>query len=230
MRLLFCLGLFISCFSANLYAQSAGYECFFTQNGNLYIPVNNPNKGVYPILWYDKTTRPRFLIGGLGVGALFVRPLTANVSWRTQTNLSKHTYWDELTRVVDVRGLDMGYAGAGSSDYTIGLTSTLHYNVTGRVSVGTGIGGQLLLISLARLPDFKEHHRPDLQEHDQIAINKHYKPIVPVLPVELAVKLPKGFLFTTRYEHGLLNRIKGDLSKVKTDKYGLLTFELGVKI
>lgn len=38
------------------YSQVSGYEYFITVNGNLYVPVNNPEKGMYPILWYDKET------------------------------------------------------------------------------------------------------------------------------------------------------------------------------
>ena len=50
------------------FSQDRVYESFFTINGNLLYPINNPNQGVYPILFYDKETDPKILVGGFGMG------------------------------------------------------------------------------------------------------------------------------------------------------------------
>jgi hypothetical protein len=59
-----------------------------------------------------------------------------------------------------------------------------------------------------------------------IGYNNYYKRLMPMLPLELSLKFEKLFV-NLRYEHGLLNRLKKDLSEYKEDKYGLLFFELG---
>lgn len=200
------------------FGQSTDIEYHFTANGNLYLPINTPQKGVYPILWYDKTTNPKLLIGGFGVGVTALKSIKNKVSIKGQANISKHTYWDEPQFFTDG-----GFLGAtvitGSSDFTIGLTGTINYFISKKFLVGTGLGGQVLLASLSRLPRL-------YGTDSEIAANKYYKPFMPVIPVEASLKLKKT-MYSIRYEHGLLNRLKGDLAQYKTDKYGLLTFEVG---
>lgn len=97
-----------------------------------------------------------------------------------------------------------------------------HYFLTEKISIGTGLGGQILLISLSRMPEIYDSKAA-------VAVNRYYKPFMPTLPVELSFKSKKN-LFTIRYEHGLLNRYKKDLAAYKKDKFGLLSFEVGFKL
>jgi hypothetical protein len=202
--------------------QTADYEYFISGNGNLYLPINNPEKGVYPILGYDKETDSKVLIGGMGVGFSAFKQVKNKVSLKGQANLSKHTYWDEPITFVDNSGNPLNQFVSGSSDYSLGLTATVNYSLTQRISVGTGLGGQILLISLSRLPQINDSKKI-------IAVNNYYKPFMPVLPLELTYKSQKR-MFNIRYERGLLNRIKGGLKNFKDDKFGLFVFEVGFKM
>ncbi|GEO02666.1 hypothetical protein AAE02nite_03300 [Adhaeribacter aerolatus] len=202
--------------------QTAKYEYFITLNGNLYLPINNPEKGVYPILGYDKETDSKVLIGGMGVGLAAFKSVKNNLMLKGQANLSKHTYWDEPLYIVDDVGNPLNRLVAGSSDYAIGLTVSVNYFLTPKISVGTGLGTQILLVSLSRLPQVYDSKK-------LVAVNNYYKRFVPVLPIELSYKSNKK-LFNVRYEHGLLDRLKGDLQNVQDDKFGLLVFEVGFRI
>jgi hypothetical protein len=82
-----------------------------------------------------------------------------------------------------------------------------------------------LLVSLTRLPP-NYFTGPD---EEQVAAIRYYKRMVPMLPVELSLKREK-VLFNVRYEHGLLNRLKRPLADYQTDRFGLLTFEVGFRL
>jgi len=221
MKIYLLIVLFLS-ISTQAFCQTTNYDLFITFNGNLYLPSNNADKGVYPILGYDKKTDPKLLIGGFGVGISGFKLLKNKLSLKGQANLSKHTYWDEPGMFTDETGNNVLPFFSGSSDYSIGITATLHYFFTQKFSVGTGVGGQILLLSLSRLPETNDNKK-------LIAVNRYYKPLLPTLPVELSYKSPKN-LFNIRYEYGLLNRFKGDLKNSKIDKFGLLTFEIGFNL
>lgn len=204
------------------FCQTAANEYFITVNGNLYVPINNPEKGMYPIIGYDKESDSKILIGGLGVGISGFKPVQNKISLKGQANLSKHTYWDKAIEFKDASGNPIGAYISGSSDYTLGVTVTAHYFLGNKISVGTGLGTQIMLISLSRLPEINDAKKA-------VAVNRFYQPFVPTLPIELSGKFQKR-LINIRYEHGLINRYKGELKNYKKDKFGLLTFELGFKI
>jgi hypothetical protein len=212
-------------FCAPAFGQQTGVQWFITPNVNLYLPVGTPYKGVYPVLWYDKETTPKVLIGGFGVGVSALKPYGEKLTLKGQANLSKHTYWDEPMQLIDENGAPIRDYLAGSSDYTLGLTATGHYQFTGKFSAGTGLGGQVLLVSLVRLPP-NYFTGPD---EEQLATSRYYKRLVPMLPVELSLKLEK-ILFNVRYEHGLLNRLRKPLADYQTDRFGLLSFEVGFRL
>jgi len=204
------------------FSQTSATEYFITVNGNLYIPIKNPAKGIYPILWYDKETNPKLLIGGLGVGLSAFRPLENKVSLKGGVNISKHTYWDEPIQLVDAGGNNMQLFVAGSSDLAVGITATAHYFLTEKISFGTGLGGQILLATLSRLAEFND-------SRSSIGVHHYYKRLMPTLPFEVSFKAKKT-LFNIRYEYGLLNRYKKDIAAYKKDKFSLLSFEVGLKL
>lgn len=211
-------------FCGPAFGQQTGIQWFLAPSLNLYLPVNTPGKGVYPVLWFDSQTSPKVLIGGIGVGVSALKPYGGKLTLKGQANVSKHTYWDEPFVITDENGGPIRDFQSASSDYTLGIAATAHYQFTGGFSAGTGLGSRVLLVSLTRLP-------PDYfagTEDRQLAANRYYKRLVPVVPVELSLKSER-MLFNLRYEHGLLNRLKRELSEYKTDRFGLLTFEVGFR-
>jgi hypothetical protein len=214
--------LFLFLFAIKASCQMSGYEYFIAVNGNLYLPIGNSGKGMYPILGYDKEMDTKVLIGGLGLGISAFKPVKNKVSLKGQANISKHTYWDEPVYLHDENGTPAGVFQAGASDYSLGITAMAHYFFKERLSIGTGLGGQILFVSLSRTPDL---HNPK----ESFMVNRYNKPFIPVLPLEISYKSKRN-LFNIRYEHGLLNRLKKGLQAYKKDKFGLFTFEVGFKI
>jgi hypothetical protein len=214
------LGLAFSSFSA--FCQHVDKEYFFTVNGNLYVPTKGNEKGIYPLLWYDKQTDPKFLIGGWGAGLAALKRVKDRVSLKGQANLSRHVYWEPPYQFTDESGSPSGIFQAGAVDYAVGLAANAHYFFKEKFSIGTGLGGQLLLVSLARKPEIDDSKK-------SIMRNRQYKPLMPVLPLELSYKTNRR-LFTIRYEQGLLNRFKQDLKRAKQDQFGLLSFEAGFQL
>ena len=213
-------------FSVSLQAsgQESMYELFIVGNTNLFLPGTSPARGIYPILGYDKTTSPKILIGGFGAGVSVFRPIAETLTLKGQANLSKHTYWDEP---LDLRGSNnepLGTFEYASSDLAIGINATMHYFFSRRMSVGTGLGAQVFTVTLSRTPEFKNG-----EIAKTASFNRYYKPFLPVVPVELSFK-GENLLFNIRYEHGLSNRYKSTLAGYKTDRSGLLYFEVGFKI
>jgi hypothetical protein len=206
--------------------QQRDLEWFVSPNVNMYIPVNTPGKGTYPILWYDKKTQPKVLVGGFGIGTSVLKPFRENLTLKGRGNVSKQNYWDAPITLTDQNGSPLADFQSSSSDYNLGLAATLHYQLTPAFSAGTGLGTQVLLYSLTRLPGYDGGVNP---KKTQVVSNRYYKPVVLVLPVELSLKLEK-LLLNVRYEQGLQNRLKSDLAQYQKDRFGILTFEVGFRL
>ena len=215
--ILLMFSLFFHC----IYAQQHEAEYFVSVNGNLYLPFNS-EKGMFPILGYDKETKPKLLIGGFGVGLAGVKKLTEKTAFKGQVNISRSVYWESFLFTNNVAQVT-GQAMASSTDYTVGLLGTFHYKLSPAFSIGTGLGAQVLIASYLNL-------REDLIDGSEyIGRNRFYKPLMPMLPIELSYKVRKIFI-NLRYEHGLMDRFKKDLAEYKTDKFGLIFFEFGIKV
>lgn len=208
----------------NVFAQS-DYEYYVIASANFYIPVKNPQKGIYPILGYDKREDPKFQIGGFGLGFSMTGSLYEKFIIKGQANISRHVYWDESFDLRDPNNNPLGSFTGSTTEYTIGLTATVHYLVTPKFMIGTGLGTRILLNSRSKLPDLygTGGNVPSTTR------NTHYKPLLPIIPLEFSYKFKKT-LWILRYEYGLLDRYRGDLADADTDKYGLLIFEVGFKI
>lgn len=209
---------------AKLNAQDKEIEYFVTANANLQIPFADGEKGVYPILWYDKKSNPKLQIGGFGAGFTAVKPYREKSFIKAQANLSRHVHWDEPIEVVGLQGQSEGSYATSSVDYTTGITGTINYQLSEKFSVGTGLGFQVMLWSFTRLNEL-----PLNESSDRRARNNYYKRIMPVLPVEFSLKKSRT-LYTIRYEQALLNRYKKDIAAVKKEGYGLISFEVGFRI
>jgi hypothetical protein len=210
--------------SASTFAQERQYEFFIVGNTNLYLPGKGSEKGIYPILWYDKTTKPKVLIGGFGIGLSVFRSLSENLSLKGQANFSRNTYWDEP---MDLRGYmnePLGHFQYGSADFSLGINGAVHYFLSDKMSVGTGFGVRLFTLTVSRTPGFE-----NFELADNISKNHYNKRISPVIPVEWSLKGGK-LLFGIRYEYGLSNRYKAGLAEFKSDRFSVLYFEMGLRI
>ena len=87
--------------------------------------------------------------------------------------------------------------------------------------MGTGLGLRTLLGSAPAYTG--------IAQYQNTSTNDYYKRFMPVLPIEISLKIDK-ILLNLRYEYSLLNKIKGDLADYKTERYGIVSLEIGYKI
>jgi hypothetical protein len=224
MKIFLSFALFLLSFTSSVRAQEQ-FEYFISINGNLYVPRNS-EKGIYPVVGYDKEVKPKVLIGGFGVGVAGFKKIMPKLILKVQANLSRSVYWETFIYTNGPNQSDIiGVGSASSTDYTLGLTATPHYQISKLFSVGTGIGVQTMLISALYIRD----NFPNTDFERFVGYNRFYKTFMPVVPIEFSINLNK-MLVNVRYEHGLLNRFKKDIAEYKNDRYGLLFFEVGYRI
>jgi hypothetical protein len=202
-------------------------EIFLNAGANLYIPINNAEKGTFPILWYDKETDPKVLIGGFNVGVSAYKQVNNKLSVKGQINLVRSVYWNEPIHA-NTGPSPMEQIGvyiSSSQDYLVNSIFTGQFSLSDKFFIGSGLGVHVLLTSKFRLP--KEWRIPET--NGATVTNASYKTLVPVLPVELSYKRKK-VIFTVRYEQALLNRLGKELAQYRKDSYGMLIFETGFKL
>lgn len=190
---------------------------FVTVGTNLYVPVNTAGKGIYPSIGHDKESDPKLLIGGFNIGAVAARNLNDKFSISGQINFIRSVYWDEpvILNVGPLQTDIIGVYSYASTDYFMGLGVKGMYKLTPSFFVGTGFGVHTLLSSSSRMTD----PWPGNAMVKERISNHYYKTIMPMLPLEFGIQL-KNILLQLRYEQGLLNRMKKDLSDYKKDNYG----------
>jgi hypothetical protein len=208
-------------------SQPRTFKNYLTVNGNLFYPLRNSGQGVYPILSYDKAADPKLRVGGLGIGfSTFISTSEeSKISLKAQTNFSRHVYWDEPANFRDFNNSSLGVYQPSSVDYSLGLTGTGQYNFFDCFYVGIGVGTQILLKSISKAPEFQF----SVDSKESYLSNNYYKILMPVAPFEVSYRNEK-WLFNIRYEQALLNRYKKELGKYKVGTYGLLTYEVGLRI
>ena len=202
------------------FSQDKSLDFYIVANANLYLPGSASEKEVYPIVGYNKATEPKVLIGGFGVGALAFKTLNEKLKVKGQVNFSKLTYWDAPQVLTGGAGDPVDNYFYGTSDYILGFNATMHYTVTEKLRLGTGVGAQVLLSSKSKAPDI-----PNTGSHELLS-NRYYKPIMPVVPLEISYLLNR-LLLSIRYEQALLNKLSGELSDYKDERFGVLYFEIG---
>jgi len=217
---IFLAVVFILCTSFSAFGQS-DIQYFISINGNLYLPFNS-GKQIYPILGYDPGADPKILLGGFGVGFTAVKEWKDKFLLKAQVNTSRHAYWDEPMEMKDANNNPLGSYVGKSVDYVLGTTVTLQYRLTNKVAIGTGFGGDFMVLSVY---DFSTFASVD----DQKIRNNYYKFFTPVIPLELSFYLNK-VLVNLRYEQGLVNRYRKPLADYEKDNYGLLVFEFGYRL
>ena len=158
---------------------------------------------------------------GIGIGGKMIIPLTKKFVLRNSADIMLNTYSDGPFTATDVSGNALGNLGNTSVDLSIGLIPTIHYSLHENFSVGTWLGSRILLKSVTA-------YDGNTQLKNTSA-NDYYKPFMPILPIEMSLKINK-ILLNLRYEYSLLNKIKGDLADYKTERYGIVSLEVGYKI
>ena len=202
------------------FSQDKSLDIYVVANANLYLPGSASEKEVYPIVGYNKATEPKVLIGGFGIGALAFKTINEKLKVKGQLNLSKLTYWDAPQILTDGSGYPVDDYFYGTSDYILGLNATMHYIITEKFRIGTGLGAQVLLSSKSKAPDIQ-----NTGSHALFS-NGYYQPIMPVVPLE-ASYLINRLLLSIRYEQALLNKLRGELKDYKDERFGVLYFEIG---
>jgi len=223
-RISLLIALLLVCLTAS--AQESTTEWFLNANVNAYIPGGKSAKSVFPVLGYNRNTSPKLLLGGVGAGAFLWRPVSEDLHLKVYGTISKLSYWDDPVIITNGVGAYSGTLQNWSSDYVLGIGGIIHYNLANRLLVGAGLGTQTFLISLSRMPEMYGYGNP---AEPSIAINRYYKRILPVVPFEIAYKMEK-MLINLRYDLGLLNCLKGELGKNKSEKFGVITLEVGFKL
>ena len=84
----------------------------------------------------------------------------------------------------------------------------------------------MLIASLSGLPEIYGY---GVEIEKSIVLNHYYKRILPVVPLEVSYKL-RNALINLRYDLSPLNRLKGQLGKSKSERYGILALEVGFRL
>jgi hypothetical protein len=195
--------------SRTSFAQNERPTWYANVNMNTYLPSQSV-KG---------TT---FGIGdiGLGLGASRIHPIKSNLYLKYQGNVSFNSYTDHVASFTNPTGQSLGGTLPSTVDFALNLTTTVNYSLSKNFLVGTGLGFRTLLFSGS-----KYNTLPFNVE----TVNAHYKRVMPILPVEMSLKINK-IMLNLRYEYSILNKIRGDLSDYVTERYGIVSLEIGYKI
>ena len=126
-----------------------------------------------------------------------------------------------IFQATDNVGNTLGTLANTTVDLSVGLIPTIHYSLHKNFSIGTGIGLRTLLASVTAYDGNTQLKNT--------SVNDYYKRFMPILPVEISLKINK-ILLNLRYEYSLLNKVRGDLADYKTERYGIVSLEIGYKI
>jgi hypothetical protein len=214
--------LFLTVVPVMLKAQENIYSHYITINTNLYAAIAS-DKQMYPMLWYNKDLKPKIMVGGFGAGFTMLRSLNEKSILKLSANLSRSVYWDESVALRNDFNEWSGTFYMTSTDVTVGLAGIYHLLLNDKFSVGAGASIQTLLMSTSRFPE------KDLKDAPKVDGNSYYKPIMPMIPIEITYRKDK-WLLNLRYEQALLNRYKKNMADDLSENYGLIFFEVGYKI
>jgi hypothetical protein len=203
---------------------SAQEEIFVTANVNSYFP--SIGHGAPVLLLGTQTRKPKIFFGGFGIGASMIKKLAERLTLKAAGNLSRHTYQNAPIEMRDNNNVPLGEYTSHSNDYLFSIQGLGRFSFTDKINFGAGLGFDLMLVSKIRNPvgDFSGIDSKDISIRE-----RNYKPVMPVVPVELSIKNTHAF-YTLRYEQALLNKFRGDLAKTAKTSYGTVLFEVGIRI
>jgi hypothetical protein len=213
--------IFLIAFCLVVSSAKGQVEYFLSGNVNLYSPEGAEGKSTYPIMWYDKETEPKFLIGGFGFGGFVTKQVNEKILLKGEVNISRHAYWEAID-FRDPGNVPIGSSYYGTSDLAVHLLPTINYRLGKNLFLGSGFGASVLLASYSRVQEFQVD-TPDLVR------NRYYRTITPLIPFELSMKRMKKF-YSIRFEQSLGSRYKKELAEFKKDRYGIISFSIGWKL
>jgi hypothetical protein len=190
-------------------AQTEKPTLYINLNANTYLsskPVKEATFGIGDI--------------GLGLGVSRIQPIKSKLFLKYRGNISFNSYTDQVAPFKDPTGQSLGNILPSTLDFTLNLSTTINYSLSDNFAVGTGIGFRTLLHSASEY---------STNQFKIETVNAHYKRVMPVLPIEMSLKISK-VLLNLRYEYSILNKIRGDLSDYVTERFGIVSFEIGYKI
>lgn len=193
-------------------------------NGNEYYPINAPEKGYYPILWYSSTEGRGVLLGGFGGGVSWSNRLKGKWGLKTQVNVFRSRYYDEPVIVLDENGFAYGAVIGIATNLNLSALGIPRYSVAEWLDVGAGLGLQSVILAKSNYGKAKI-----LGEEKELNFtNKSLQPVVLVLPVETTVYFWNRFSFSTRLEFALTKVSR--LSYASNERSMLLVLEAGYRL
>jgi hypothetical protein len=171
----------------------------------------------FPLI-LGKKGDPKSAVGGFGVGVSRFTALNSIFDLKTTLNFSRQVYWNEpigFNKGPNPQDM-LGYVTPMTVEYYGEVSGVVHWVPREHFSVGLGVGFEVLLTSTLKL-----------SSHD--VRNREYKPVMPVVPLEISWK-GDLMLYNIRIEGGLLNRYRNDLRQSGPNFFGLLCFEVGMRI
>lgn len=195
------------------------FEWFVHLNAGIVRPSAS-DKGIYPLIGYDKDARPKFQLGTIGAGVTGVKPLSEQFDLKVRSGLIRAKYWD--TPLMFLNGGNVAVAGAAThaTEWLWSVGGGVNYNLSPGLSVGSGINLHALISSSTRI---------SFGQLDERIRNRFYKTIVPVIPVEMTLTKNR-FAVSLQFERSLVNRYRGDLADVKNLHYSTLMMQVAYRI
>jgi len=197
-----------------------------TVSTNFRLPLRAPIS-MFPFIRFKKDIEKKVLLGGVGIGVSRFIPINSQFNVKTMVNFSRQVFWNETSQFNKGPNPqdNLGRANSVTTEYHYEVGGILHYVPRKRFSVGLGLGFQVLLVSTRR---FQANGISGGGSRYKTR-NREYKPVMPVVPLEISWKGDK-MLYNIRGEAGLLNRYKKDLTEFGPNLFGLICFEIGMKI
>ncbi|MCW5921510.1 MAG: hypothetical protein KIS77_04145 [Saprospiraceae bacterium] len=193
-------------------------------NVNEYYPINAPEKGYYPILWYSSTEGRGVLLGGFGGSVSWTNTLKSKWDLKVQLNISRSRYYDEPAIVLDENGFAYGAVIGIATNLNLSALGIPRYSVADWLDVGAGLGLQSVILAKSDYGKAKI-----LGEKKELNFtNKSLQPVVLVLPVETTVYFWDRFSFSTRLEFALTKVSR--LSYASNERSMLLVLEAGYRL
>lgn len=210
----------------SIYAQdSPDYR--ITISDNIRVAPNSLNT-TFPLVYRAKRPTEKNVIGGFGIGISRFFYINSKFDLKTSVNLSRQVYWNDAVSFNKgpLPQDNLGYGSFVSKEYYVEPVGVVHYKLGKGFSAGLGLGFQIMISSITDVKQsglFANNNEVDNPR------NRQYKPVMPVVPLEVSWK-GRLMLFNIHGEAGLLNRYRSDLADLDRSFFGLLSFEVGMRL
>jgi hypothetical protein len=211
---------------AQLFYKQLFSEYRVTIGHNLRLPGNGKQRTIAIVSRDKKREYNKFMVGGFTAGISAFSNINSSLDLKWTANVSRQIFWREpalFNNGPNVTNI-LGYTYPVVAEYYLGLNGVAHYRAGEKFSVGAGVGFDILLASHTSFP-----YALSTTDEPVSYRNREFKPIMPVVPVELSWKEAR-FLYNIRYEVGLASRYRTALQSFGQNMFHTLSFEIGMKI